>query len=309
MKRKKRITFIVLILLLLCRIEAQNLPSFYPFKGFHIGLSGQAQFIQKCTFTALTGTDPAPRPKWSYGWEAGIEFSYHFAKYFGITMCINYGTTYYFDYDIYLSTVPDGIGGWKEVNAYEPTFFSLLHFHEQIMFPVKLEFHYSLHKNIFFVAEAGVKVKGIFQKLAYGGKNYFVYKNYNFGYIIWPSDTPDEYEMIDYFDRYGWENVSKIRCNLLLGIGLSYKLPYGDLLRFTAGVNLSFEPIIEGYYVYHLTDSYGTFSVKNDFLYTQLSYIHTFNFLKAKKYLKKQEYSFSSKKERRQRIFEMLEVW
>ncbi|MCL1850863.1 MAG: hypothetical protein FWF70_05625 [Bacteroidetes bacterium] len=112
--------------------------------------------------------------------------------------------------------------------------------------------------------------------------------------------------MIDYFDMGRWKDVSKISCNLLVGIGLYYKLPYGDLVRFTAGANVSFNPIMEGYYVYHLTDSYGTFSVKNDFIYTQLSYIHTFNFLKAKKYLKRQEYSFSSKKERRKKIIDLL---
>jgi hypothetical protein len=112
-----------------------------------------------------------------------------------------------------------------------------------------------------------------------------------------------------YYSDCGWQNFSKISCNLLLGIGLYYKLPYGDLLRFTTGVNISFNPIIEGYYRYYLTNSYGTFSVKNDFIYTQLSYIHTFNWQKAKKYVKKQEYSFSSKKERIGKIIELLNAW
>ena len=308
MKTHKNLTSIFLLLLLFFSVAAQNPPSFFPFKGFHVGITGQAEFIQKPNYVALTGTDPAPKARWSYGWETVIELSYHFAKYFGISLGINYGTAHYFDYDVYLSTVPDGTGGWKEVNAYGPTFFSHLHLHEQIMFPIKLEFHYPLRKDLFFTAEAGIKVKGIFQRWVYG-KNSIEFQYYNFGYIIWPPDTPNEYEMIDYFDRYGWENISKIRCNLLLGIGLYYKLLYGDLLRFTAGVNLSFNNIIEGYYVYHLTESYGTFAVKNDFIYTQLSYIHTLNWQKAKKYLKKQEISFSSKKERKQEIVKLLKEW
>jgi hypothetical protein len=306
MKVQRSIVF--LFLLLLHSYKSQNLPSFYPFKGFHVGLTGQVQFIQKCTFTSLTGTDLAPRPKWSYGWETGIEFSYHFSKYFGISLGINYGTAYYFDYDIYLSTVPDDIGGWKEVNVYEPSYLPYVHANEQIMFPVKLEFHYPLRKNLFFMAETGLRVKGIFQRLTLG-KNSIRHNDLNFGYIVWPQDTPNEYEMINYFDQYGWENISKIRCNLLLGIGLYYQLPYGDLLRFSTGVNVSFNPIVEGYFVYHLTNSYGTFSVKNDFIYMQLSYIHTLNWQKAKKYLKKQEYSFSSKQERRKKIIELLDFW
>jgi hypothetical protein len=308
MKNKLNIPLTVLFLSFLFVSNAQPLPSFYPYKGFHIGVTGQTEYINKYTFTALTGTDPAPRPKWSYGWEAGIEFSYHFAKYFGIAIGINYGTTYYFDYDIYLSTVPNGIGGWTEVNAYEPSFHSYLLRNTQIMLPVKLEFHYPLHKDLFFMAEAGVKIKGIFQRLSYGKYGIGVYGKGEIC-IVWPPDTPGEYEAFKYYDEEGWRNMGKISCNLLLGIGLSYKLPYGDLLRFTAGVDLSFNNIIEGYYVYHLTESYGTFAVKNDFIYTQLSYIHTFNFLKAKKYLKKQEYSFSSKKERRGKIFELLNAW
>jgi hypothetical protein len=99
------------------------------------------------------------------------------------------------------------------------------------------------------------------------------------------------YEIIDYFDYWGTRNVSKITCNLLVGMGLYYKLPYGDLLRFNAGVNLSFKNVIEGYYYYYFSDSFGTFAARNDFIYTQISYIHTLNWQKAKKYLKKQELS------------------
>ena len=284
MKRKQTIAFMVLLLLIMCRIEAQNLPSFYPFKGFHIGLTGQAEYIQKCTFTALTGTDPAPRGRWTSGWEAGIEFSYHFAKYFGISVGVNYGTVLSHNRDVYKSTIPDGIGGWKEVNKYEPSISR--HSDNEILFPIKLEFHYPLRKDLFFMAEAGIKIKGIFQRLNYGKYGIGTYRR-NYDFIIDIPNTLGEYVIINYYFDYGWRNLSQISCNLLLGVGLYYKLPYGDLLRFTAGINMSFKPIIEGYYHYYLTNSYGTFSVKNDFIYTQLSYIHTLSWQKAKKHVKK----------------------
>jgi hypothetical protein len=88
--------------------------------------------------------------------------------------------------------------------------------------------------------------------------------------------------------------VSKIGCGVFVGMGLYYKLRYGDLLRFTTGVNLSFKNIVEGLYQYHLSGGFGTFAVRNDFIYTQFSYIHTLNYQKAKKYLKKQEKSVAS---------------
>jgi hypothetical protein len=212
-----------------------------------------------------------------------MEFSYHFAKYFGISAGINYGTALSYSCAIYLRTMP----GFheNEANYYETL--SIKKDYE-MMFPVKFEFHYPLPKNIFFTAEAGIKVKGFFHWLEYkkSGIEEFLYSG-GLAYMINP--TPSEPEVIDYFDYWGTRDVSKIRCELLVGMGLYYKLRYGDLLRFTAGVNLSFKNMVEGTYIYYLSNSFGTFSVKNDFIYTQFSYIHTLNYQKAKKYLKKQE--------------------
>ena len=301
MKRKKSLLlFTVAILLLWLHAEAQELPSFYPFKGFHVGVTGQVQYIQKCTFVALIGTDPAPIPIWTYGWEAGVEFSYHFAKYFGISAGINFGTRH--SYGRYI----DGSNYSDNPRMNHPK--RMIDSENDFIFPIKLEFHYPLRKNLFFTAEAGVRIKGVLSRLAYG-KNFIL--RYDNGFYMDDRYDPETniYYIKPYYYEYGWTNFSKIRCNLLLGIGLYYKLPYGDLLRFTAGVNMSFNNDYEGYYRYFVTDSYGTFSVKNDFIYTQLSYIHTLKWQKAKKYLKKQEYSFSSKKERREKIFELLEIW
>ncbi|MDR2980006.1 MAG: hypothetical protein LBV02_06170 [Bacteroidales bacterium] len=302
--KKKSFLVYAAFTLLLCNSHAQGVPSFYPFKGFHVGLTGQAEFIQPCSFVALTGTDPAPRARWSSGWEAGMEFSYHFAKYFGITLGINYGTVLSYKSDVYLSSVPDGYGGWKDVNEYDPSVLNL-RFNEFLL-PVKLEFHYPLRKDFFFMAEAGVKVKGVVRRLLYDYEDgdigtYATVTNFS----NYPA-SGDRPEVINYYNDLGVRNMGKISCDLLLGVGLYYKLPYGDLLRFSAGANISFTNIIEGSYVYHLTESHGTFAVKNDFIYTQLSYIHTLNFQKAKKYLKKQEFSFSSKKERRNKIIDLL---
>ena len=306
MNKKITVTFLFLALLLYS-VNAQKTPSFYPFKGFHVGITGQAEFIQKCSYIALTGSDPAPKPKWSYGWEIGMEFSYHFAKYFGITAGINYGTVLSYKSNIYMSTIPDYKGEWEEVNAYDSRFFDLNF--KEILFPVKLEFHYPLRKDLFFMAEAGVKIKGLFQRLAYGRDGIGTYITGHDFIIDPPYTSGDRPEEINYYEDWGIRNMGKISCNLLLGLGLYYKLPYGDLLRFSAGVNISFNNIIEGYYQYFLTESVGTFAVKNDFIYTQLSYIHTLNFQKAKKYVKKQDFPFSSKKERRKKIFDLLDSW
>jgi hypothetical protein len=301
------ISFIVITLQIPFNSIAQKSPSFYPFKGFHVGLTGQAEYIQKCSYISLMGTDPAPKPRWTSGWEAGIEFSYHFAKYFGISVGINFGTTLSYNIYIYSTAFPNFEGEWIEVNKYEQTLMTSMHDNE-LFLPIKLEFHYPLCKDLFFTAEAGVKLKGLNERLSYSKKDVGVYEIGTYLNVT-PDDFDPEanaYRPKQYYHDWGYRNMSKISCNLLLGIGLYYKLPYGDLLRFTTGVNVSFNPIIEGYYKYYLTDSYGTFSVRNDFIYTQLSYIHTLGWQKAKKYVKKQENSFSTKKERRGKILELL---
>jgi len=303
---KKSILFLILLFLFLFHTQAQKSPPFHPFKGFHIGITGQTEYIQKCSFGYLTGSDPAPKPRWTYGWETGIELSYHFAKYFGVSLGINYGTILSFNHDIFLSTVPDFQGGWKEVNNYDP-FLNNVHDCE-VLHSFKLEFHYPISKNLFFNTEIGVKIKGMFSKI---NRTLRIgeYRR-NTSYLInHPYPSYNNSKQIMYYEDLGWRNMLDIHCDLLIGVGLYYQLPYRDLLRFNFGVNVSFKPLIEGYYKYCLTDSYGTFSVKNDFIYTQLSYIHTFKFLKAKKYVKKQDWTFSSKKERRKKILEVLKVW
>jgi len=297
---KKYFVIFVIFTTLLSHLYSQKTSLFYPFKGFHIGIIGQKDFIQKSSFVALSGSDPAPKARWTSGWEAGIEFSYHFGKYFGIVTGINYGTVFSYDKDVFLSTIPNSPDEWVQVNEYDQSLLNIRR--NELLIPLKLEFHFPMGKNIFFTTETGIKFKGIFERLrfkdgAIGSYTTYYYLSYSSG-----MNTP-------YYADWGKRNMGKISCDLLLGLGLYYRMPYGDLLRLTTGVNISFENSIEGYYKYYLTESYGTFVVKNDFVYTQLSYIHTLNYKKAKKYLKNQGTTFSTKKERRKAIIEMLENW
>jgi len=308
MKIKKKYAFIILFLLLSLISEAQKPVSFYPFKGFHVGLTGQAEFIDKPTFMVVIDDDPVPKGRWTYGWEAGMEFSYHFAKYFGVSAGINYGTALSYSCDIYMRMISGFNDKWGIVNDYD-TGISTMNEHE-ILFPVKLEFHYPLGKNLFFTTEVGIKIQGIYNRLAYGKHGEGFYKGTLTVLVPNASNNPNEpMDQIKYFTYWGKRDMSKISCNLLFGVGLYYQLPYGDLVRFIVGFNNSFHNIIEGDYLYYLSGSFGKFAVKNDFIYTQFAYIHTLNWQKAKKYVKKQEYTFASKKERREKMYELLRTW
>ena len=303
---KSTIVCITFGILMLFRSEAQPIPSLHSFKGFHVGVTGQAEFVQKPTFILLNDADPIPIGRWTYGWETGIEFSYHFANYFGVSFGLNYGTALSYDCAIYWRVIPGFNDVWGTANDYSNLGLPMQD--SEIMFPIKLEFHYPLFKNLFFTAEAGVKIKGIQHRLSYGkdaNGNYRCHQNVLVRPV--PDDDPNvPDDQIKYFHYWGEREISKIHCNLIIGLGLYYKLPYGDLLRFTAGINQSFGNIIEGNYHYYLSGGWGKFAVRNDFIYTQLSYIHTLNWQKAKKYLKNNDFSFSSKKERRKTIVDFL---
>jgi hypothetical protein len=202
--------------------------------------------------------------------------------------------------------VPDFHGGWKEVNEYERQGVSV---HDmEMIFPIKLDFHYPLRSNFFLAAEAGVKIKGILNRIY--DKNLIKRYSYSLSYLTYPPYTSgDSYEETDIFFSKAYRDISKVRCDLLVGLGFYYKFAHGDLLRFTAGINYAFSPDLIGEYMYLIPLSGGSFFVKNDFFYTQISYIHTLNWQKSKKYLKKQEYSFASRKERRGQIYELLKGW
>ena len=294
MKTLKSIFLIVLFLLLLSYPEAQSSPSFYPFKGFHVGITGQAEFINKSTFIPFNSFNPfinVPDPSgvMTYGWEAGIEFSYHFAKYFGVSIGMNFGTVLTYNYKFFRDRRPDTFEVWEKASKYERQDYEI-----GSHFPIKFEFHYPLRSNFFLTAEAGIKLKGIFNGIVYGNRQMKMYTH-----VL-------SYEETDIFLTRGYRDISKVRCDLLVGLGFYYKLPHGDLLRFTAGINHAFSPDLVGEYMYLIPLSGGSFAVKHDFIYTQISYIHTLNWQKAKEYIKNQEYSFASKKERREKILELL---
>ena len=56
------------------------------FKGFHFGYTVQYNMTQAAVFTAADGTPGSPTTNRGSGFAGGFEFSYHFAKYFGVAV-------------------------------------------------------------------------------------------------------------------------------------------------------------------------------------------------------------------------------
>lgn len=72
------------------------------------------------------------------------------------------------------------------------------------------------------------------------------------------------------------KNAYMISADLLLGIGVCYKLPYSDLIRAKLTMNYSFKDCLMGFYSYPQANSWGTITYRNNCVGIEIAYIHCF---------------------------------
>lgn len=278
---KKQPFLCLLLVISIGTIQAQNSSFTDPFKGFHIGITGQIEGIKGSSYHTIQGTVPPPSREMSVGGQGSIEFSYNFAKYFGISTGFGVGTACAInDWMIDPATNQES-QHWIDFMVEEYEFF----------IPLNVEFHYPVYKNMYLMAELSCVMNGFVNNV----------RRQNNGIInditFW--NEPDAYYEIHRSNNFPLFDIAA-------AIGLYYKLPYGDLLRLSVGYNYALKPTWEGTYAYPLHNSNGEIALRHNYLFTQLGYFHTFNFEKAKRSVKKQHLNFNNKKEQRDYIIKML---
>lgn len=254
----KRIPFIVLFAILLSVSYGQENRSLFP-DGFHIGVTGEGNLAQRMTVVPIGQNWPAPLSEPTLGWQAGLEFSYHFAKYYGISVGLDYGTEaqwklWRWDGDGYMPIGP--ANARFDVYAFQ--------------IPIKAEFHYPiLQSNFFFYGALGVNLinvrESILSKII--GENLFSWHVSGGGH--YPTDPYKEYlEELD---------GDRVRADLQLNLGFYYKLPYNDLIRLSVLANYSFKDTFHGEYTFLLVDNaYGAYSYRHNHIGFELAYVHCF---------------------------------
>ena len=224
----KKTLLAVILCVLITAGYGQETRKDFP-NGFHLGVVGETSFFQPMSGSVIES-------KTGVGWLAGIEFSYHFAKYFGIYAGIDFGTN-------------------SAMNFKLPNNFATsLHIHN-LHIPIGFEFHHQIAKSdFFFVGNVGVNLHNFVQPLAR---------------IIY-SDNDFNMELYDMKKR-------PLHADFQLGVGLLYRLPYNDLIRFTVKTNLSFKDHYEGYLMYNPANLHlGTVSNSNNYMSLGIAYIHCF---------------------------------
>lgn len=250
------------------------------FQGFHLGYTGQFDLMMPAQLSDAmmpmqTTNDPylfsVPRA----GGHAGLEFSYHFARWFGVSAALNYGTTGALRLKFY----------WQDRNP--ETIKRNYLYGTGLSMPIKFEFHYPISPKAWAVVDAGVRIRMPW--------NTFIY-----GYDRDHSALDTEYHL-DYVEQLSQDNPLILNYNyidrdilnldILAGVGMYFRLRNNDLLRWNVGLNAALRQFAVGSYVQRIYNAYdnlmpppeveyqdmvGDFSLRNHFFYAQIAYVHTF---------------------------------
>ena len=220
-----------------------------PFNGFHFGYTLEAnlvhpdhlQFFEDGELTSDT------YDKLRYGFRAGLECSYHFADFFGVSAALNYGIT---------SRSADN--AWR---------------YRGLSMPLKFEFHYPITDKIWLTANLGTQIR-----MPLGT----IWDEYNPNTGRHPLVNPMAWD----FDSNSVYDRNVFYADIMADFGLYYRLPNQDYLRFMVGLNVATtdfarsEHIIDDLYYKSDGEKSGEQAIsiteRNHYLYFQIAYLHSF---------------------------------
>jgi hypothetical protein len=253
---KKSIAFLI-VLTCLMTAKAQN--SDCSLDGWHLGGRVECN-IGEAASMSTSPTHYPGKPYGNYvkslptmGWLAGIEASYNFAKYFGVSFGLEFGTSSNIRYKV------DGL----ELDMHEMGY----DFH----IPVNFEMHIPLKNDWFLFSAVGLR----FSNIAGGIEK-----------LSWGDDLSSSVNNIQ-GDRMTFLSLSRedpywLAVDANLKLGAMYQLPYGDVLRFGLVANFALCNKYSGEYsvneqrgvMYDL--EVGSISYRHNCYGLEFAYIHCF---------------------------------
>ena len=231
-----------------------------PMNGFHLGYTFQYDLIEPIVYQEYVNEEAGEitHSHSLHGFHAGVEFSYHFADYFGISAGLNLGSIGHNE------TIRLGFDN-NTIRQPIPKY--------GLSLPLKFEFHYPLCDNLLFTVSMGVRIRIPFSAFVKGFSN-------TEGKTQTQAYTFQDYLNIQYSSVYD-RNV--FNADILFDAGLYYRLPNEDFLRFAVGLNAATTDFMqgtetmEGTSVIPPTGGYIKSSHRNNHLYFQIAYIQSFN--------------------------------
>jgi hypothetical protein len=228
-------------------IKTESVLHDSPFNGFHFGYTLEADIVHPAEMTS-TSTGKKSFSSVRYGGRFGLECSYHFADYFGVSSALDVG---------YI-TPPSNTG---EMDYYG------------LSMPLKFEFHYPVTDKLWVTANVGTQLRMPWKTFLYGydgtkgGRMYHEYDDYEGDY------SQKTYFYVDRpYDRLVFY------ADIMADVGLYYQLPNQNYLRFLLGLNIATTDYARWLdYSYFFEHGDIDFAIRNHYLYFQIAYLHSFS--------------------------------
>ena len=209
-----------------------------PFNGVHFGYTLEANLVHPVEMTSVN-TGAQSFSSLRFGGRLGLECSYNFADYFGVSAALDYG---------YIGV--DKVG-FREYYG--------------LSMPVKFEFHYPISDKLWVTANVGTQLRMPWMTFLYGFDRNGGESNGNLCFVgnhtIWGNN---------------WYNRYVFYADIMLDGGVYYQLPNQDYLRFLLGLNVATTDYGRGN-VTLSRDNEQYFSQRNHYLYFQIAYLHSFS--------------------------------
>ena len=231
------------------KTKTQSVLHDNPFNGFHFGYTLEADFVHPDHIKFFVDGELAKDTHQSlrYGFRAGLECSYHFADFFGVSAALDYGI---------ISRSP--YNDWR---------------YRGFSMPLKFEFHYPITDKIWLTANLGTQIRMPIGTVCDGyNPNTGRHPLLDYPYFV------DNYSVYD-------RNV--FYADIMADFGIYYRLPNQDYMRFMVGLNVATtdfaraELTSDDYYFKTDCEKSGeqaiSITVRNHYLYFQLAYLHSFS--------------------------------
>lgn len=221
-------------------IKTESVLHDSPFNGFHFGYTAEADIVHPIELIDVTtGKEIYTQPR--LGGRVGLEFSYHFADFLGVSAALDLG-----------------IQGLSMVGLKD--YFG-------VSMPLKFEFHYPLADKLWITANVGTQIRMPWRTFLYGfdgsrGSNE-------------SSDYSDGFQQIGYQNFVYNRNV--FYADVMTDVGVYFQLPSQNYLRFLVGLNVATTDFAQGYVSHYQYDGMQYMFQRNHYLYFQIAYLHGFS--------------------------------
>ena len=223
------------------KIEAKSVLYDSPFNGFHFGYTLEADIVHPVEMIDKT-TAKTTYSKPRFGGRFGLECSYHFADYFGVSAALDFGV------------INDAL--YRGFDYYG------------LSMPLKFEFHYPVADKLWITANAGAQLRMPWRTFLYG----YDYSDGRYINIITYDST-----QCTYINQDIVRNRNVFYADIMADVGLYYQLPNQDCLRFLVGLNIATTDFSKGFTGREPNDRHTYIFERNHYLYFQMAYLHSFS--------------------------------